>query len=60
MVPKVNFHLFTNKNLKNDLVGPKKLKQIDIPEPFSNFPERDKVQQIWKDFLAIPNLLCSR
>lgn len=45
-----------------DLVGPEKLKlfsKIDVPELFPDLPEGDKVQQIWKDFLAVYNLLRS-
>ena len=44
------------------MVGPEKLKllsKIDIPELFPDLPEGDKVQQIWKDFLAVYNLLRS-
>ena len=63
---KMSFHFYTDKDSKQvkwrDLVGPEKLKlfsKIDIPELFPDFPQGDKVQQIWKDFLAIHSLLRS-
>ena len=63
---KVSFHFYTDKESKNvkwrDLVGPEKIKvftKLVIPELFPNFPQGDKVQKIWKDFLAIYDLLRS-
>ena len=63
---KVSFHFYTDKSSRNtkwrDLVGPEKIKlfkKIVIPELFPDFPQGNKVQKIWKDFLAIYDLLCS-
>lgn len=63
---KVSFHFYTDKDSKNvkwrDLVGPEKIKlfsKIVIPELFPDFPQGDKVQKIWKGFLAIYDVLRS-
>lgn len=45
-----------------DLVEPEKIRlfsNITILSLFPDFPQAAKVQKIWKDFLAIYNLLCS-
>ena len=61
---KISFHFYQDKESKNlkwrDLMGTEKLKllkHIKIPTLFPRFPNGDKVQSIWKEFLEIYNLL---
>ena len=63
---KVSFHFYADKDSKQvkwrDLIGPEKIKlfsKLVIPELFPDFPQGDKVQKIWQDFMAIYNLLRS-
>ena len=62
----MSFHFYTDKDSKQvkwrDLVGPEKMKvfsKLVIPELFPDFPQGDKVQKIWQDFMGIYNLLRS-
>ena len=62
----VSFHFYSDKDSKqikwHDLVGPEKIKlflKLIIPELFPDFPQGDKIQKIWQDFMAIYNLLRS-
>ena len=61
---KVSFHFYTDKDSKQvkwrDLVGPEKIKLFSkfvITDLFPDFPQGDKVQKIWKDFMVIYDLL---
>ena len=63
---KISFHFYTEKESKEvkwrDLVGPEKLKlfsKINLPQMYPDLPNIQKIQEIWKDFLSIFNVLCS-
>jgi len=62
---KISFHVYQDKESKNlkwrDLTVNEKLKllkQIQIPVLFPHFPNGDIIQNIWKEFLEIYDLLC--
>ena len=53
---KISFHMYADKESKQlkwrDLTGPEKMKlfqSIKIPELFPKLPNKQKVQQLWKD-----------